>query len=790
MTSESKMAEIELGDHLCMIYDDEREKLYTEILFIVDGLKNDELVILLNEDEEELISVLSQIVDVRRFLDKKQLIFLSKDESYLRDGFFDVDRMLEDIAELDEKALAEGYKGLRLVGDASWVLSYPKAERFLEFETKLNKLLPLTRCIVLCLFDERKFNPDFLLKALQVHPKLIAGKEVKENLNYVPPEVLFKNRKLEREFEEMEEKFKMLFESPFKAVIIFKGERVVSCNPKAMEILGIKNFRQVIGKSVYDFFGYEIKNRIEAAKAEPQFFELSLSRDGRKIELEASLTKVSDKLMMIARDITERKEMERKLKESEEMFKKLAEKSPVGIYLIQDEVFKYVNPKMAELWGYSVEELIGKTWMDFVHPDDRETVRKNIERRIEDDIESTNYKLRIIRKDGEVRINEVFGSRIIYNGKPAIIGTLIDITEEENLRRKLEEHERFYQDAQDIFFILDIKGRLLDVNPKYAEMLGYTKEELIGHTPRKLIDPSDLDRIRENFRKVLQGQSVRCEAKVVAKDGRVYVMDVSIWPVFKDGEIVGAEGISRDITESVRLNKLLNAINNIRKIIVHEKNKLKLINKALKELMDLSYFTCWIGMVENDSLITTSEILKTIDLRNYGEVNRNANCMIKAMEEKEVIFREGEDVDCKECEFYEKPIELKKYAIPMIVDGKAYGGIVVYSETSLIENEFEMLKTLANDLAFALKSIELENEMTRALEQIEKNIENYAILVDHIRNPLAIISGVAEIRLENMKEEKDIILRSVKKIENVIEKLERGWLESEAIRRFLKKYNG
>jgi PAS domain S-box-containing protein len=632
MTSESKTAEIELGDHLCMIYDDEREKLYTEILFIADGLKNDELVILLNEDEEELISILSQIVDVRRFLDKKQLIFLSKDESYLRDGFFDVDRMLEDIAELDEKALAEGYRGLRLVGDASWVLSYPKAERFLEFETKLNKLLPLTRCIVLCLFDERKFNPDFLLKALQVHPKLIAGKEVKENLNYVPPEAFLKklktnmrsvqsmqnlqkliDRKLEREFGEMEEKFKMLFESSFEAVIIFKGERVVSCNPKAMEILGIKNFRQVLGKSVYDLFGYEIKSRIEAAKAEPQFFELSLSRDERKIELEASLTKVSDKLMMIARDITERKETERKLKESEqryrllvessidaiitinskakiltwnkgaeriygykaeevigkpltmlmperyrerfiqgfslfksvfkprlefdypqgrvreaiglrkngeefptevsyyvwrsgeeifftsivrdvsekkrleealkeseELFRKLAEKSLVGIYLIQDGVFKYVNPKMSELWGYSVEELIGRSSLDFIHPEDKELVRRNLEARIKGEIESISYRFRVVRKNGEIRYNDVYGSRIIYKGKPAVIGTLLDVTEKIKLEKaRLEAFRQIEKNIENYAILVD------HIRNPLAAILGLAEMEIKDDELRK-----------------------------------------------------------------------------------------------------------------------------------------------------------------------------------------------------------------------------------------------------------------------------------------------------------------
>ncbi|WP_456468237.1 PAS domain S-box protein [Archaeoglobus sp.] len=108
------------------------------------------------------------------------------------------------------------------------------------------------------------------------------------------------------------------------------------------------------------------------------------------------------------------------------MFRVMAEKSLVGVYLIQDGKFQYVNPKMAELWGYEANELIGKSPLEFIHPDDRETVEKNIKLRIKGEIESVNYKLRVVRKDGEIRVNEVYGSRTIFRGKPAIIGTLID----------------------------------------------------------------------------------------------------------------------------------------------------------------------------------------------------------------------------------------------------------------------------------------------------------------------------------------------------------------------------
>jgi PAS domain S-box-containing protein len=634
----SEIKEIELGDHLCLLYDSERDKLYTTILFILDGLKDNQLVLVFNEDEDEITGILAEIVDIKRFLEKEQLIFLPADESVIR-GFFDSDAMLEMIADMDEKALEEGYKGLRIVGNASWILTNPKVENFLEFEAKLNRFLPVTRCICLCLIDERKFDADLLLRILQVHPKLISGKEVRENINYLPPDKFLRklrarvninesiqklvDRKLRREFEEVEERLKLLFDSSFEAVLVFKGEKLISFNPKAMEIFGIN--RSVLGKKVSELFDGEelkiFKSRMEYAKQSPQFFEFSF---GKK-ELEISLTKASDKLIAIARDVTdlknllkrleeserkyrelwenagdilfivdmegnfleanrtarelfgytdnevrvlnvrdvvernylplvyeeiekigrgergvsklellcitkegravwieskakpilengrikaiqgiardvtERKKLEQELRESEELFRTLAEKSLVGIYLIQDGVFRYVNPKMAELWGYSVHELIGKSPLEFIHPDDREKVRRNIERRIRGEIDSVDYVLRMIRKDGKVRYNRVFGSRIVYRGKPAVVGTLLDITEMLELEKsRFEAFKQIEKNIEQFAILVD------HIRNPLAAILGLAETEVSDERLRKRFEELVL-RIEELIEKLDKG---------------------------------------------------------------------------------------------------------------------------------------------------------------------------------------------------------------------------------------------------------------------------------------------
>ncbi len=100
------------------------------------------------------------------------------------------------------------------------------------------------------------------------------------------------------------------------------------------------------------------------------------------------------------------------------------------------------------------------------------------------------------------------------------MGMLIDRTGEMKNQEKLRMYERFFRQSKDMFFILDSSGRFIDVNPRYAEILGYTKEDLLGQTSRIIAHEEDLGILRENFGKVLRGESVKFTFRVRSRDGR------------------------------------------------------------------------------------------------------------------------------------------------------------------------------------------------------------------------------------------------------------------------------
>jgi PAS domain S-box-containing protein len=135
-----------------------------------------------------------------------------------------------------------------------------------------------------------------------------------------------------------------------------------------------------------------------------------------------------------------RKKAENELRESEEKFRGIAEISLAGVYIIQDGIFTYANKKFAEILGYSVEECLNNMhFQQTVHPEDLDVVREQISKRISGKVNSVNYTFRGIKKNGKIIHVEIFGSTIQLSGKPAVAGSILDITARKQVEEEREE---------------------------------------------------------------------------------------------------------------------------------------------------------------------------------------------------------------------------------------------------------------------------------------------------------------------------------------------------------------
>lgn len=176
---------------------------------------------------------------------------------------------------------------------------------------------------------------------------------------------------------------------------------------------------------------------------------------------------------------------EARARETQALFRVLSESAIVGVYLVQDGLFRYVNKALAEMFGYEPEELIGKlSNLDLTHPDDRPMVEEYNRKRLSGEISSIRFDFRGLRKNGSYFYAEAHGSVVELGGKPAIIGTLIDITErkrliEELLAKESEIRATLYS-IGDAVISTDITGGILMMNPVAERLTGWTETEAKG----------------------------------------------------------------------------------------------------------------------------------------------------------------------------------------------------------------------------------------------------------------------------------------------------------------------
>lgn len=182
------------GDHSCGVYRTDEDHQALILDFVGQGVEENEKIFYIVNllTAARLRSILEEGgIAVEPLMAKGQLVVLTAKQAYLRDGDFDPDRMIALLRSETEKALAEGYRGLRVTGEMNWALSGEAgSERLVEYEAKLNTFFPSSSCKALCQYDQRHFDAEALLDILHTHPRVLIGRQAHDNAQryYVPPE--------------------------------------------------------------------------------------------------------------------------------------------------------------------------------------------------------------------------------------------------------------------------------------------------------------------------------------------------------------------------------------------------------------------------------------------------------------------------------------------------------------------------------------------------------------------------------------------------------------------------
>ncbi len=258
-------------------------------------------------------------------------------------------------------------------------------------------------------------------------------------------------------------------------------------------------------------------------------------------------------------DITESKEMQLQLKQSEEKFRTISENSPTGIFIYTDRIV-YVNEALVEMSGYSAQELYAMSVWDLVTEPMQEQVKQMALRRLQGEKFPQRYTdLQVISKNNVIRDIRATTETIKYNGGYAGLGTLTDVTDIKKTKAKLKLLAKAMEQTDELVRITDKEGIITYVNDAFVAHSGYKHIELLDH-PSNILKSGQHDDAfyKELWETVLAGKTYSNVLANKKKDGQLYYEELTISPMFDDdGIIQNFVATGKDITQRIQMEEQL-----------------------------------------------------------------------------------------------------------------------------------------------------------------------------------------------------------------------------------------
>jgi len=301
-------------------------------------------------------------------------------------------------------------------------------------------------------------------------------------------------RRSEEALRESEAKYRELFENASDVIYTHDlNGNYTSVNEAAKKILGYTsgeflalNFRDVVAPGHLPITEEELRKKTQNGVERTGPYELLVrSKEGTPLWLEVSSRIIKDRGQPVAvhgtaRDITARKRAEEALRESQEKYRLVVENANEAIFVVQDNMLRFVNPKANEITGYSEEELTARPFVEFIHPDDQAMVAERYAERIAGRNPPHVYAFRIIDTFGNVKWAEINTVSISWEGRPATLNFLVDISD----RRRMEEELVKVQKLESLGVLAG--GIAHDFNNILTAILGnISLAKMYYHSPEK-----------------------------------------------------------------------------------------------------------------------------------------------------------------------------------------------------------------------------------------------------------------------------------------------------------------
>lgn len=428
------------------------------------------------------------------------------------------------------------------------------------------------------------------------------------------------------------------------------------------------------------------------------------------------------------------------LRESENLYRCLVERSNDGVVVLQDRLIKFVNRRFVELSGFSEEELLETIFTDHLAPDEIPNLLGRYEKRMAGEPVPPVYETAVTRKDGTRLPFEVSAAVMPFNGRPADLIWVRDITERKLAEEYLQRYRLLSETTRDVILFVEFDGRIIEANRAAADVYGYPHEELLDLTVYDLRIEEEHNSVSELLESA-QRENVLFEAMNRTKDGRRFPVEVSMTSASLQGRGV-LLAIVRDISrrkqaeavadaalqEARREQRRSAALESIAEASLTSPRLPELLNTVVERIADaLNVDASCVFVLDEKAQEFVAHAAYNVPGLLGCRIRVNEGLMGKVASELRPIYvadAENDPLAFDSCEV--RTLAKTMLGIPLISRGRLVG---VTRVQSLLHREFtaddlRLLQAIAERVAMAIDNARLYDELEHSRRDSEEALEH------------------------------------------------------------------
>lgn len=407
----------------------------------------------------------------------------------------------------------------------------------------------------------------------------------------------------------------------------------------------------------------------------------------------------------------------------------------ISIHKLVDLSYEYVNPATLTLLGYSQEELFVKSPLDLIHPDEISRVLKRLKEDLPKGRGCDEFRFR--KKNGTYVWLEVTAAIFPReNDDAAMVIISRDISTQKQAEAAENHYQTIFENTGAATMIIEDDMTVAMVNEEYQRLLGYHKEDIIGIKWTELIPADSVAAMKEYHRlRRIDPSAVphKYSASLLDKQGKYRNGLITVDVIPGTNKSVAT---FRDFTEFNRIDRALKAITAVTAAIIHAVDEEELLQTVCQKIVEVGgYSLAWVGYLRTDKQKVQPIAYAGINNAYLAKLNINLQDPKRGKGPTGMALRTGKPVVSKD---FKKDDTFKPWLkdalrrgfkssidIPLMADKEAFGVLSIYaSETGVFDKEEQkLLLDMANNLAYAIISLQIRLEGNQTAQKLEKSLE-------------------------------------------------------------------